>query len=76
VRQHFTPETEHLYEQFDQKLRLLDTIIKNRWIEATETIKLQSLGITLGDAFVQKMGFEWIAVEDEGGRVFLRCCAA
>ena len=57
VREHFTPETEHLYEQLEQKLRLLDTIIKNRWIEPTETVKLQSLGITLGEAFVQRMGF-------------------
>ncbi len=68
VREHFTPETEHLYDQLEEKLRLLDTIIKNRWIERTETVKLQSLGITLGDALVQKLGFEWVSVEDEIGR--------
>lgn len=68
VREHFTPETEHLYDQLEEKLRLLDTIIKNGWIERSETVKLQSLGITLGDAFVQKLGFEWVSVEDELGR--------
>jgi hypothetical protein len=68
VRQHFTPESEHLYSDLDQKLRLLDTIIKNKWIEPSETVKLQSLGITLGDALSQRMGWEWVAVEDEYGR--------
>lgn len=67
VREHFTPEAEHKYEVFEEKLRLLDTIIKNDWIAPSETVKLQSLGITLGDAFVQKMGFRWIEVEDEYG---------
>jgi hypothetical protein len=68
VRGHFTPENTHLYEDFDQKLRLLDTILKNNWIEPGETWKLQSLGIALGDAFVQQAGFEWITVEDASGR--------
>jgi len=68
VREHFSPETEHTYELLDKKLQLLDTIIKNRWIEPSETVKWQSLGITLGDVFVQKRGFNWVAVEDEYGR--------
>ena len=68
VREHFTPETEHQYDDLDQKLRLLDTILRNKWIEPSETLKLQCLGITLGDAFVQRMGLEWVAVEDEYGR--------
>lgn len=68
VREHFTPETEHLYSDLDQKLRLLDTIITQKWIEPNETVKLQALGITLGDAFAQKMGWEWVAVEDQYGR--------
>jgi hypothetical protein len=68
VREHFTPETEHQYQELDQKLKLLDTILKSGWIEPAETVKLQTLGITLGDAFIQKMGFEWVTVEDEYGR--------
>ncbi|HBJ83091.1 MAG TPA: hypothetical protein DDZ88_04295 [Verrucomicrobiales bacterium] len=47
---------------------MLDIILAKGWIQPTETVKLQSLGITLGDAFVQKFGFEWVAVEDAFGR--------
>jgi hypothetical protein len=68
VRGHFEPTSQQLYEEYDQKLRLLDTILQNKWIDPSETLKLQSLGITLGDAFVQRCGFEWVAVEDEHGR--------
>ncbi len=68
VRGHFEPASQPLYEEYDQKLRLLDAIIQNGWIEPSETWKLQSLGITLGDAFVQRCGFEWVSVEDEYGR--------
>jgi hypothetical protein len=68
VRSFFTPESQHLYEQMDQKLRLLDGILKNKWIQPTETLKLQCLGVTLGDALAQKVGLEWVAVEDEYGR--------
>ena len=68
VRQHFTPDTESLYEHLDQKLRLLQTIIDAKWIDPTETVRLQSLGITLGDAFSQKTNLHWIMVEDEFGR--------
>lgn len=68
VRGHFEPESQPLYDDYEHKLRLLDTILQNRWIEPTETWKLQSLGITLGDAFVQRCGFEWVSVEDQYGR--------
>src|SRR4029077_4511416 len=68
VRDHFSPEARHQYEPIEGKLRVLDTIIRSGWIEPTETWKLQSLGITFGDAVAQKMGLSWVAVEDEYGR--------
>jgi hypothetical protein len=68
VRDHFTPESRHRYEQLSEKLRLLQTILDAGWIEASETNKLQCLGITLGDALVQELGMEWVMVEDENGR--------
>jgi uncharacterized protein DUF3806 len=68
VREHFDESARHLYEQRDEKLRLLQAIIDAGWIEASETIKLQSLGVTLGDALVQELGLEWVMVEDEHGR--------
>lgn len=68
ARGHFAPEAAHLYEELDGKLRLLDTVLRSKWIEPTETWKLQSLGIAFGDALVQQLGLEWVAVEDEYGR--------
>lgn len=68
VRDHYNPDSVHKYETLEGKLRLLEIILKNKWIEPTETWKLQSLGITFGDALVQKMGVTWVAVEDEHGR--------
>ena len=68
VREHYEPEAEHKYETIDGKLNLLDTIIRNKWIEPSETLKLQCLGITLGDALVQRLDLKWMSVEDEYGR--------
>jgi hypothetical protein len=68
VRDHFDTQARHEYETVEGKLRLLDTIVRSGWIEPTETWKLQSLGITLGDALVQQLGLTWVAVEDEHGR--------
>ena len=68
VRNHYEPDARHQYETIEGKLRLLDTIIRASWIDPTETWKLQSLGITFGDALVQKMGLSWVIVEDEYGR--------
>ena len=68
VRDHYEPDARHQHETIEGKLRLLDTIIRASWIDPTETWKLQSLGITFGDALAQKMGLAWVVVEDEYGR--------
>ncbi len=68
VREHYTPETEHQYETLKGKLNLLNTIISSGWIKPDETVKLQSLGISLGDALVQYLHMKWMMVEDEYGR--------
>jgi len=68
VRDHFEPHSQHEYDTLVGKLRLLRTIVSERWVEPHETVKLQSLGITLGDALVQELGMRWVAVEDEQGR--------
>lgn len=70
VRDHFTPEARHKYEQLSEKLRLLQAILDAGWVAVSETNKLQCLGITLGDALVQELGMEWVMVED--GRVATR----
>jgi Domain of unknown function (DUF3806) len=68
VMDHYEPKVRHKYETLEGKLNLLETIIKNKWIKPDETLKLQCLGITFGDALAQKLGLKWIAVEDEYGR--------
>jgi hypothetical protein len=67
VRDHYDAAARHQYETVEGKLRLLDTIIRSKWIEPSETWKLQSLGITFGDALAQQLGLAWVAVEDAYG---------
>ncbi|MFO1109208.1 MAG: DUF3806 domain-containing protein [Bradyrhizobium sp.] len=68
VRDHFGPGLKHLYGTLEGKLSLLETILRQNWIEPNETWKLQSLGITFGDALAQKLKMHWVMVEDEHGR--------
>jgi hypothetical protein len=68
VRDHYDPEARGQYDSLEGKLRLLDAIIRAGWIEPSETVKLQCLGIAFGDALAQEMGLTWVAVEDEHGR--------
>lgn len=68
VREHYDEGARHKYETLDGKLVLLDTILRNKWVDPTETVKLQCLGIAFGDALAQKLGLQWVAVEDEYGR--------
>lgn len=68
VREHYEPSAAHKYDTVDGKLSLVDAILKNGWIRADETIKLQCLGVALGDALAQQIGLTWVAVEDEYGR--------
>jgi hypothetical protein len=68
VRGHYDEAARHKYDTLDGKLRLLDAILQNKWIAADETLKLQCLGVTFGDALAQKLGLMWVAVEDDYGR--------
>ena len=47
---------------------LLEGISRSDSIAQDEARKLQSPGVTFGDAFVQEIGFTWIAVEDQVDR--------
>ena len=68
VREHYEPDARDTYATIDGKLSLLAAILSNKWISVSETVKLQSLGITFGDAIAQKLGLCWVMVEDEYGR--------
>lgn len=68
VREHYDEAARHEYDTLEGKLRLLDTILRNKWVAPDETVKLQCLGVTFGDALAQKLGLVWVAVEDDYGR--------
>lgn len=68
VRSHCDPEAQHKYGTVEGKLVLLQAILDAGWIDKSETVKLQSLGITFGDALAQKLEMEWVTVEDEYGK--------
>jgi hypothetical protein len=50
------------------KLGALRAVLSAGLFKPSQTYELQSLGIVLGDVFVQDMGFRWVFVEDEFGR--------
>ena len=64
---HYERDPEASYSTVEAKLHLLDTILSNGWIEPTETVKLQALGVAFGDALVQELGLSWVQVDDEYG---------
>lgn len=68
VREHYTRATTSEFESLQGKLRVIDIILREHWVAAEETVKLQCLGIAFGDALVQRLGLKWVAVEDEYGR--------
>lgn len=68
VRGHYEPHAQQKYETVEGKLALVDAILENGWVTAADTLKLQCLGITFGDALAQHIGLTWVAVEDEYGR--------
>lgn len=66
--EHYEPHAQHEYESLEGKLKLLSTIVSQKWVEPTETVKLQCLGVAFGDALAQELGMRWVAVNDEYGR--------
>jgi hypothetical protein len=68
VRGHYEPRARHKYETLEGKLALLDAILANGWVAVEDTLKLQCLGIAVGDALAQHLHLDWVVVEDEYGR--------
>ena len=56
------------YKTAAGKLGLLRALIEKRMFKPTQTYELQSMGVVLGDAFVQELKMEWVVVEDSKGR--------
>jgi hypothetical protein len=56
------------FETAAGKLGTLRALLEANVFRSDQTYELQSMGIVLGDVFVQDMGFHWLIVEDEYGR--------
>lgn len=67
VRNHLEQASFESYNTVQGKLTLLDTILNSNWITKDETNKLQCLGVTFGDIFVQDLNFIWVEIEDQYG---------
>jgi hypothetical protein len=65
---HFSDNPDLKYEPVAGKLRLIEAILANGWVEPSETWKLQALGICLGDCLSQELLMDWVIVDDEYGR--------
>ncbi|KPJ92275.1 MAG: hypothetical protein AMJ53_09715 [Gammaproteobacteria bacterium SG8_11] len=61
-------DLETKYQTPAGKLGTLRALLAANVFSKSQTYELQSLGIVLGDTFVQEMGFHWVIVEDEFGR--------
>jgi len=50
------------------KLDVLHAVLDAGFFGLRKRQELDSIGVVLGDAFVQELGMEWVMAEDPGGR--------
>ena len=48
------------------QLRVVSTILENAWVSASDTVKLQCLGVAFGDALAATCGMEWVSFSSDG----------
>ncbi|MEM7502335.1 MAG: DUF3806 domain-containing protein [Pseudomonadota bacterium] len=58
VAGHFDNAT--LYQDTSNKLRVVATVLESNWVDPSETVKLQCLGVALGDALAETVGLDWV----------------
>jgi hypothetical protein len=68
VRKHFESDAQHKYDTVSGKIHVIDTILRNNWVQRHETAELECLGVTFGDALAQALQLKWVAIEDAKGR--------
>lgn len=49
-------------------LRLLQRILDEDLVNQTQTVKLQAMGVVLGDVYVEELGLEWKVYRDSDGK--------
>ena len=55
-----------LYQDTSNKLRVIATILENKWVDPSETVKLQCLGVAFGDALAETVGLKWVTFSLDG----------
>lgn len=68
VTRHLSEGSLENYKTAAGKLGTLRALLNAKVFTPEHTYELQSMGVVLGDVFVQDMGFHWIVVQDEYGR--------
>ena len=68
VTNYLTDEGRSKFATAPGKLGTLRALLEAEVFQADQRYELQSMGIVLGDVFVQDIGFSWVMVEDEYGR--------
>lgn len=68
IKGHFVTDSELKYASIEGKLRVVTAILAGGWVKPSDTWKLQSLGVAIGDAMAQALMLDWVVVEDELGR--------
>ena len=56
------------YQKTAGKLGLIRTLLEESFVAPEQKYEVQCMGVVLGDAFVEHLGFEWVIVEDAHGR--------
>ena len=64
VAGHF--DSAELYQDTSNKLRVIKTILGNKWVDPSETVKLQCLGVAFGDALAETVGLDWVTFSLDG----------
>lgn len=64
VAGHF--DNAELYQDTSNKLGVIKTILENKWVDPSETLKLQCLGVAFGDALAETVGLDWVTFSLDG----------
>jgi len=68
IKGHFSNDPDSAYSTIEGKLAVIRANLVQGWVGPSDTWKLQSLGIAMGDALAQDLMLDWVTVDDEYGR--------
>jgi hypothetical protein len=66
LRGHFDDRDK--YDELNGKLAVVDHVLRDNLLDRNVEAQMHALGVALGDALAQKLGMQWVIVEDDFGR--------